>query len=172
KGTPKAFITLAAGQKMWANRFGNLTAIRIRRVHGLSTEEQEQRFEHKLLATLKPEEIGLRFEPVREQALKAAEQSQDFGELFLGFSIFLVVAALLLMALLFQFGLEQRASEVGTLLALGFPVKQVRRLLLMEGATLALLGGIIGTVGGLGYAKAMLWGLATVWRSAVGSFAL
>ena len=28
RGTPKAFITLAAGQKMWANRFGNLTAIR------------------------------------------------------------------------------------------------------------------------------------------------
>ena len=28
RGTPKAFITLAAGQKMWGNRFGNLTAIR------------------------------------------------------------------------------------------------------------------------------------------------
>ena len=28
RGTPKAFVTLAAGQKMWANRFGNLTAIR------------------------------------------------------------------------------------------------------------------------------------------------
>ena len=28
RGTPKAFITLAAGQKMWANRFGELTAIR------------------------------------------------------------------------------------------------------------------------------------------------
>jgi hypothetical protein len=28
RGTPKAFVTLAAGQKMWANRFGNLTAVR------------------------------------------------------------------------------------------------------------------------------------------------
>jgi hypothetical protein len=28
RGTPKAFISLAAGQKMWANRFGNLTAVR------------------------------------------------------------------------------------------------------------------------------------------------
>ncbi|MHC4568115.1 MAG: hypothetical protein ACYTE3_20425, partial [Planctomycetota bacterium] len=28
RGTPKAFITLAAGQAMWANRYGNLTAIR------------------------------------------------------------------------------------------------------------------------------------------------
>jgi ABC-type antimicrobial peptide transport system permease subunit len=28
RGTPKAFITPAAGQKLWANRFGELTAIR------------------------------------------------------------------------------------------------------------------------------------------------
>src|SRR5207245_6409168 len=114
--------------------------------------------ENKLLATLKPEEIGWRFVPVREQALKAAEQSQDFGQLFLGFSIFLVVAALLLMALLFQFGLEQRAAEVGTLLALGFPAGQVRRLLLLEGSALALVGGIVGVLGGLGYR----WGRAHV----------
>jgi hypothetical protein len=33
---------------------------------------------------------------------------------------------------------------------------------------LALGGGLLGALGGLGYAKAMLWGLATVWRSAVG----
>ncbi|MCX5683210.1 MAG: hypothetical protein NT049_05935, partial [Planctomycetota bacterium] len=28
RGTPKALVTLAAGRKMWANRFGDLTAIR------------------------------------------------------------------------------------------------------------------------------------------------
>ena len=117
---------------------------------------------------MQPEDIGLRFEPVRAQALKAAAQAQDFGQLFLGFSIFLVVAALLLMALLFQFGLEQRAAEVGTLLALGFTPRQVRRLFLAEGAMLALGGSVLGALGGLAYAKAMLWGLATVWRSAVG----
>ena len=174
KGTPKAFITLAAGQKMWANRFGNLTAIRFDPAPGTPRVQAKywDWFKIKLLAILKPEEIGLRFEPVREQALKAAEQSQDFGQLFLGFSIFLVVAALLLMALLFQFGLEQRATEVGTLLALGFTPKQVRRLLLVEGVVLAFLGGTIGAFGGIGYAKAMLWALTTVWRNAVGTSAL
>ena len=172
RGTPKAFVTLAAGQKMWANRFGQFTAVRFADPPGMPTAEHWGRFKDKFLATLKPEEIGLRFEPVREQALKAAEQSQDFGQLFLGFSIFLVVAALLLMALLFQFGLEQRAAEVGTLLALGFTARQVRRLFLGEGAALALAGGILGTLGGLGYARAMLWGLATVWRGAVGSSTL
>jgi ABC-type antimicrobial peptide transport system permease subunit len=128
--------------------------------------------ERGFLQLVRPGELGLRFEPVRAEALKAAEQAQDFGQLFLGFSIFLVVAALLLMALLFQFGLEQRAAEVGTLLALGLTPKQVRRLFLMEGAMLALAGSFLGALGGLGYAKAMLWGLATVWRNAVGPAAL
>ena len=73
------------------------------------------------------------------------------------------------MALLFQLSLEQRASEVGILLALGLTPRQVRRLLLVEGAALALAGGLIGVLGGLGYAKAMLWALTTVWRSAIGS---
>lgn len=230
RGTPKAFVTLAAGQKMWANRFGNLTAIRFpiptnattALAPALSPGERENRsplsarlttggssaasekssadqrglplpggegrgegerqtnsaedyraaLEKKILANLKPEELGLHFEPVREQALKAAEQSQDFGGLFLGFSFFLIAAALLLMALLFQLGLEQRAPEIGTLLALGFTPGQVRRLLLGEGVALAFLGGVLGALGGLAYAKAMLHGLATVWRDAVGATAL
>src|SRR6185295_6719160 len=62
--------------------------------------------------------------------------------------------------------------ETGTLLALGFRPKQVRRLLLLEGAALALIGGIIGAIGGVYYAKAMLHGLTTVWRDAVGTSAL
>jgi ABC-type antimicrobial peptide transport system permease subunit len=168
RGTPKAFVTLAAGQAMWANRFGTLTAIRYDVPTNTVASTVREAVYRNLLANLKPGDVGLRFEPVREQALKSAAQAQDFGQLFLGFSIFLVVAALLLMALLFQFGLEQRAAEVGTLLALGFTPKRVRRLFLLEGAMLALGGGLLGALGGVAYAKAMLWGLATVWRSAVG----
>jgi hypothetical protein len=191
RGTPKAFVTLAAGQGMWTNRFGVLTAIRYEspgasphdvsgwlggpaaggdevRTNKLASTYREAAYRN-LLANLQPSDVGLRFEAVREQALNAAAQGQDFGQLFLGFSFFLVVAALLLMALLFQFGLEQRTSEVGLLLALGFTARQVRRLLLVEGAALALAGGVAGMVGGIGYARAMLWGLATVWRSAIGS---
>jgi putative ABC transport system permease protein len=193
RGTPKAFITLAAGQKMWGNRFGNLTAIRFPILtneptisslvpalptlskdasQASSTERYRAVLERKILANLKPEELGLSFEPVREQALKAAAESQDFGGLFLGFSFFLIIAALLLMAMLFQFGLEQRAAEIGTLLALGFTPKQVRKVFLREGVVLALGGGILGAVGGIYFARAMLLGLTTVWRDAVGATSL
>ena len=167
RGTPKAFVTLAAGQAMWASRFGSLTAIRYEVPAGSSPGVYADAVSRNLLANLDPAGLGLRFQPVREQALNAAGQAQDFGQLFLGFSLFLVVAALLLMALLFQFSLEQRVTEIGTFLAIGFTPRQVRRLLLGEGAMLALAGGILGAAGGLVFAKAMLWGLATVWHSAV-----
>src|SRR4029077_5720407 len=152
--------------------FGNLTAIRFPVPEGQPPDQFRDMLDKKLLASVNPAELGFHFEPVREQALKAANQAQDFGDLFLGFSIFLVVAALLLMALLFQFGLEQRATEIGTYLSLGFTPKQVRRMLLKEGTILASLGGLLGTFAGLGYAKAMLWGLTTIWRSAVGTSSL
>lgn len=167
KGTPKAFVALAAGQKMWSSRFGNLTAVRYP-LQGTTNEVVRDA----LLRAINPASIGLNFEPVRKRALAAVGQSQDFGQLFLGFSFFLIIAALLLMALLFQFGLEQRTTEIGTLLALGFTPRHVRRLFLLEAAGLALLGGVAGTLGGAGYARAMLHGLSTVWRDAAGTSSL
>jgi ABC-type antimicrobial peptide transport system permease subunit len=189
RGTPKAFVTLAAGQQMWQNRFGDLTAIRfppvplpevaierpLRRVFstsGFGTLDPSTAAPPPGTKLFDPASVGFRFTPVRAEAIKASAESQDFSGLFLGFSFFLILAALILMALLFQFGLEQRATEVGTLLALGFPPSQVRRLLLFEGTALALLGGAAGVLGGIGYARAVLHGLRTLWRDAVGTSAL
>ncbi|MCX7888025.1 MAG: ABC transporter permease, partial [Verrucomicrobiae bacterium] len=151
RGTPKAFISLATGQKLWSNRFGNLTAIR------LSGSVERVKLEP-------PTWI-----PVREQALRASEESQDFGQLFVGFSFFLIVAALLLTAMLFVFNLEQRCAETGLLRALGFRRETVQRLALAEGGVLALLGTILGVAAGVGYTKLTLLGLQTVWRDAVGT---
>ncbi len=167
RGTPKAFITIATGRKLWANRFGDTTALR----WAVNATETNQ-FAGAILKHLKPAEVGLRFEPVREQALAASSQGMDFGGLFIGFSFFLIAAALLLMALLYQFGLEQRSTEIGTFLALGFRPKEVRRLLLKEGVALGLIGGVLGALGGLAYAQAMVSGLTSIWSAAVGSAAL
>ncbi|MBI3879544.1 MAG: ABC transporter permease [Verrucomicrobia bacterium] len=172
RGTPKAFVTLSAGQKMWANRFGDLTAVRYPLRDGQSAEQAKAAIGKAILQKLDPASIGLNFQPVREQALAASEGATDFSGLFIGFSFFLIAAALMLMALLFQFGIEQRAPEIGTLLALGFTPRAVRRMLLLEGGVLALLGGVLGAAGGIGYARAMLWGLSNIWSDAVGGAAL
>jgi ABC-type lipoprotein release transport system permease subunit len=162
RGTPKAFITLRAGQAMWANRYGNLTAVR----YSLSDESKEN-IAGKILGVVDPAAVGLYFQPVRARGIKAGDEATDFGQLFLGLSMFLIAAALVLMGLLFIFGVENRSEQVGMLLAVGFPPKLVRRLLFIEGSLLALLGAIAGTAAGLLYTRAMIYGLATVWRAAV-----
>jgi putative ABC transport system permease protein len=156
RGTPKAFVTLDAGREMWGNRFGDLTAVRF------ASDPREMT--PRLRAALDPATLGLGVIPVREQALAAGAQSLDLGQYFLGLSFFLIVAALLLVALLFAFGVDQRSGEIGTLLATGFTPSGVRRLLLGEGAVLAVLGALVGVGGGILYARAMLLGLGTLWR--------
>ena len=73
-----------------------------------------------LLEALPPESAGMVFQPVRKQGLAASSGSTDFGGLFVGFSLFLIVSAALLVGLLFRLGVEQRADEVGVVDGVGF----------------------------------------------------
>ncbi|NBC11575.1 MAG: FtsX-like permease family protein [Planctomycetes bacterium] len=157
RATPKAFITLADGQRLWANRYGNLTAMRF--TDDITTSPLEAR--------LDPEALGFTARDVREQALHASGATVDFGVLFLSLSMFVIVAAGLLTGLLFAFGVEKRATQVGTLRAIGFSPRQVRAWLLGEALAVALLGAIIGLPLGVGYAAGLVALLSGGWQGAV-----
>ncbi|NOR67661.1 MAG: FtsX-like permease family protein, partial [Woeseiaceae bacterium] len=157
RGTPKAFVTLSAGRAMWANRYGDSTAVRYA-LDGTSAEG----IERKLLAAVDPGSVGLFFRPVRRLGAKAGAEGTYFGWLFLGLSFFLIAAAIVLTGLLFVFGVESRAEQVGMLVAVGFVPKLVRRLLLAEGAAVALLGAVGGTIAALLYTKIMIYVLSVV----------
>ncbi len=122
KGTPKAFLPLAAGQQLWANRFGDLTALRF----PLSTIDEAA-----LASGLRDEidlsDLGIVVRDVRGMASAAVDQSMDFGGLFAAMGFFLVVAALVLAGLLFAFSIERRSDQIGLLLAVGLRAKLVRR---------------------------------------------
>jgi ABC-type antimicrobial peptide transport system permease subunit len=165
--TPKAFVTLAAGREMWGSRHGDLMAVRYPASATNATELRDALREH-----INPEETGLVFRPVREAALKAAGESMDLGQLFLGMSLFLIAASLLLTAMFFVFTVEQRAKEMGVLLAVGYPRAQVRRLFLAEGAVLAGLGSVLGIPLGWAFAKALILGLSSSWSGVVADTAL
>ena len=167
RGTPKAFLTLRAGQRIWDNRFGDLTAVRYP-----GGEAALAATEACLRQALNPASLGLFFQPVRERALAASAQGIDFGQLFLGLSFFLIASGLLLTALLFAFGVEQRAEEVGTLLALGVPARRVRALLLLEGGAVALLAALLGAVLATLYTRAVVRALSSVWSGAVAGSSL
>jgi ABC-type antimicrobial peptide transport system permease subunit len=163
RGTPKAFLTLRTGQSIWSNRFGDLTAVR----YPSAVPGEFPRIAACVRQALNPASLGLFFIPLRERALAASTPSLDFGQLFLAFSFFLIIAALLLTGLLFALGAEQRTAEVGTLLAVGFPPSRVQGLLLREGGALALLAALIGAGIAVVYTRILIGGLSTVWRGAV-----
>lgn len=169
--TPKAYVSLHTGRELWGSRFGNVTSIRLAASEGADLDKIAKEFESKLLAHLKPEQGGFVFENVRERALEAGPGGFDFGGLFLGFSVFLIAAALLLIGLLFRLNLDHRAKEIGLLLATGYRRETAGWLLLLEGGILALVGGVLGCVGAVGYAWLLLEFLRAWWPGGLeGSF--
>ena len=169
RATPKAFVSLTDGQRLWAsehNRFGRLTSLRLY-CPSAELASTADRFTQALLTHADPAGLGLTFDPVRERAQDASQGATDFGGLFAGFSFFLIVSAALLVALLFRLGVERRAGEVGLLSALGFSPGRIRGLLLAEGALLAAIGAVGGLFAARGYAWLMLAGLRGWWSAAV-----
>jgi putative ABC transport system permease protein len=164
-GTPKAFVTLDVARVLWANRFGDLTAIRF-------SSSNLGEVESYLINELDPGDLGFVFQEVKKEGLRASSQSVNFSQLFLGLSFFIIAAALLLTSLLFVFNTENRSEENGLLLALGFSRKAVKRAVLREGAVLVLIGSLLGGVVGVLYNGIILSALKTVWRGAVGTSAL
>jgi len=162
RGTPKAFITLQAGQIQWQNRYGDLTAVRYPWREGLDAQIAE-----KIRTAVDPASVGLFFQPVRQRGLQAGREGTDFGQLFLGLSMFLIASAVILTGLLFVFGVESRCRQVGLLMAVGFTPRSVAELLLAEGGLVALVGAVAGAGVGLLYTQLMIWGLSTLWSGAV-----
>ena len=141
RATPKAFVSDGTAQQLWRSRFGDLTALQIRTVLGADLQTTQTNFQRRLLDKIRPEQVGLAFQPVKADGLAAATGSTDFSALFIGFSLFLIVSAALLVGLLFRLGVEQRASEIGILLAAGYPTSTVRRRFMKEGGLIAGIGG-------------------------------
>ncbi len=167
--TPKAFVLLSAGQKLWASRYGNRTSIRLTPASGSDLASVGTSYEQALRTALDPLQSGLSLHAVREQSLQASRGATDFGEYFTYFSFFLVVSALLLTMLFFKLGIEQRLREIGLLRAVGFSIAQIRSLFLREGILLALIGCALGIIGAIAYGWLMMFGLRTWWVGAVGT---
>lgn len=163
RGVPKGFVTLAAGQKMWGNRFGKLTSVR----YPLDSNSEKD-ISSKILESVDPALAGLFFLPVRELGDRAGAQGTDFGGLFLGLSMFLIASAVILLGLVFVFGVEKRRGQSGTLLALGFSHKKIRHLFLLEGTIISAIGAVVGVIIAIVYTQVMTVSLSTVWKSAIG----
>ncbi|MDQ3257121.1 MAG: ABC transporter permease, partial [Acidobacteriota bacterium] len=170
--TPKAFIALAKGQELWQSRFGKLTSLRITAPEVSPQTDALEAYRSALRSSLDPERGGMMVLPVRTEGLEASRGATDFGEYFLYFSFFLVVSALLLTALFFRLGIEQRLTEIGVLQSLGFSAARLRLMFLSEAAVLTVAGSTLGMLGAYLYGRLMMLGLSTWWAGAVGTTTL
>jgi putative ABC transport system permease protein len=162
RGTPKAFISLSDGKKLWNNPFGRYTAFRVR----MGPHEMSETGS-RIMRKIKPSETGMIFRPVYSEGMAAASNSTDFGQLFLGLSFFIILSGLLLTALLFSLQVTRRQQETGLLQALGFRKRRILGLLIYESSVVALAGSILGAFTGILYNRLILSGLASIWQDAV-----
>jgi len=168
RGTPKAFVSLVTGRHLWGSRFGNATSIQIPPPPGAANQTPKE-----VLVRLRgelhidPRSLGFSLLPLKRQGLAASSGTTPFDVLFLSFSFFIIAAAVMLVALLFRLGMEQRAREVGIAIAVGLTPAQVGRLMLAEGILVSLLAGVGGIFVGIAYAWLMIAGLRTWWVEAV-----
>ncbi len=162
RGTPKAFISVAAGQKIWDNAFGHATAFRYQ-----ADSSGIIKLKNHLMSRMLPSDNGLGARNVYTEGKVAAARSTDFGSLFLSLSFFIIVAALMLSALLFSLHAQKRMAETAILATLGFRKKDILGILFAEAIIIVVLGSFAGMVSGVFYNKLLLIGLNTLWNDAV-----
>jgi ABC-type antimicrobial peptide transport system permease subunit len=169
--TPKAFVSLAAAKKLWASRWGTISLLRIVDSVYASDVFMPGELALSVAAGLRqhidPAALGMSILPVKKLGLAAATGTTPFDGLFLGFSFFLIAAAVMLVAILFQLGIQLRTAELGTLAAVGVGRRRISRLLAREGAMVAAVGAAIGVVAGVLYAWFVIFGLRTWWVAAI-----
>ncbi len=167
--TPKAFISLEDGRRLWADNGqpqARATSVRFHVSPERPIQAVSDEISRRMIASIKPAQLDLNFKAVRANAITASSGSTDFGGLFIGFSIFLIASSVMLVALLFRLGVEQRVKDIGILSAVGIPTRTILRLLLAEGCIVIAVSAVVGLAGAAGYAWLMLTGLRTSWSAA------
>ncbi len=173
KATPKAFVSMETAQELWKSRFGKYTSIRIAspntplppdRLNDLSS-----RLSFEIQSRLRPELLGFGFRPVRLEGLQASVGANDFTQLFLAFSFFLILSAIVLAVLIYRLGIQQRISQIGLMESLGFTHATARRIFIAEGLVMAVLASLLGAAAAVLFGKLMIYGLTHWWVGAVGT---
>lgn len=161
KGTPKAYVSYKTAVKLWSTEYGNCTAVRFKNTVDTAMLKKE------IVAGLNPEQFGLNVISVKDEGKWSAKNAVDFSGLFIGLSFFLLLAAILLISLLFSMHIDLRVKEQGIYLALGLREKFIRKIFFAEGFLIAILGTLLGIIPGLFLCKLVFFFLNTIWSDVI-----
>ncbi|RMD85108.1 MAG: ABC transporter permease, partial [Lentisphaerae bacterium] len=105
---------------------------------------------------------------VRTRLLEAARQGVDFGGLFIGLNMFLILVLLVMIFYLQLLFWERRQDQMLVALALGIEWRHWSRILTGETLLIALLASGAGAFLSPWFAGGILWLIETRWRSVLG----
>lgn len=165
-GAPKIWLPLEGGRALWSTQWGDTTALRI-----AQPREQQTEIAAKLLGALQPAMNQLILRDIRATATGAAQSPVDFAGLFIGMSFFLILAALGLVALLFQFVLLQRNREEALLSAVGISPRQLLHWRLLEALAILSVAALTALPLAALYTRGILSFLETIWAGDKSTFA-
>ena len=172
KTTAKAFVPIEVAQRLWGTRYGKVSSLRVPGSEDGPADAVSRSVAAAVTRAVGSAGAGLTVVDVRTQNIAASAGATDFGAYFSYFSFFLVVSALLLTALFFRLGVEQRLREIGVLRATGYSLRAIERVFIIEGALVAVAGAVAGTGLAMAWAQLMMYGLRTWWVGAVGTTSL
>ena len=164
RATPKAYIRLDDGQKLWATRFGKLSSIRIDIADEAETSRSSATRSRAVCcnccrrpraASSSATSAG---RPSRRRAARPTSACCSSASACSSSSPRCCWSGLLV-----RLNLDRRATEIGVLAATGWTPGAIRRLLVCESAILVFLGAAVGLLGATGYAWLMLRLLAVQW---------
>ncbi|UCE73161.1 MAG: ABC transporter permease [Methanomassiliicoccales archaeon] len=167
KGTPKAFIALKTGSELWENDLGSITQVRLMPSAGTNLSTLKEEVQKVLNENTGRKEASITVKTIKLDALESASGIELFTGMFLAFSAACIIASAVLIMLLITLRIEYRATEIGTLKALGFQNVSINHIFLLEGTILSIIGGFIGTVLGLLFGAFLISGMNTFWQSIV-----
>ena len=160
RGTPKAFINYETAKKMWGNNFGPATSIRF------PEDITEKYIKTKLQGNLDPEKSGFTVNDLSGSYFKAANESVDFGTLFLSLGFFLILSSVVLLSFSVSSYFESKRRQISTLFALGFKSRWIQKILFIESGAMVLAGSFLGALLGYLVNIVITGALNSVWKGA------
>lgn len=161
KGTPKAFISYETGKRMWGNSLGIVTSIRFEK--GIQVDEVTDQ----LTGKIDPSLTGITTKNILRDSIEAADESVDFGTLFISLGFFLILACFILLWLTISGEVEKRKQMIRVLFSTGFRKSRIRQILLIEFLVIAFAGCFAGSMAGYLVNNMITAALNSVWSGAV-----
>ncbi len=163
KGIPKAVISFDIAQTIWKNRYGDLTGCRFE-------SESYEPLKKGLLDWIDPKRFGLFFVDIVSLSKSSVNGSMDFSGLFMGFSFFILIAAFVLILLLFKLFIDKQKEQILTLHRIGFSIKALSQNSSRIFMILLVPGLVLGVILGQGYSLFLMSKLNIQWRDAIGNW--